>query len=96
MSKFGHFGPKSINFLILTKFCLYPVLKVLISNQTFVFENFKPKFPDFGVVSQKKNNFLILTKLHLPLFDRTDFNYKFEQKFQNVGLMGQNQSTRLG
>ena len=28
--KFGHFGPKSIDFLILTKFCMYPVLKVLI------------------------------------------------------------------
>ena len=39
MPKFGHFGPKSINFLILTKFCLYPILKVLISNLTLLFEN---------------------------------------------------------
>ena len=38
--KFGHFEPKSINFLILTKVCLYPISEVLISNLTFAFENF--------------------------------------------------------
>ena len=37
MPKFGYFGPKSINFLILTKFCLYPISKVLISNLAFAF-----------------------------------------------------------
>ena len=36
-SKFEHFRPKSINFLILTKFCLYVISKVLISNLTFAF-----------------------------------------------------------
>ena len=94
MHKLEHFGSKSINFLALTKFWLYPVSKVLISNQTFVFENFKPKLPNFGVVLQKKINFLILTKLHL--LNGSDFNYKFEQKSENVGLMGQNQSKCLG
>ena len=38
--KFAHFDPKNINFLILTKFCLNPISNVLISNLTFVFENF--------------------------------------------------------
>ena len=58
MPKPGHFGPKSINFLILMKFCLYPGSKVLISNQTFVFKNSKTKFPDFGVLSKKNPIFL--------------------------------------
>ena len=34
------FWVKSINFLILTKFCLYSISKILISNLTFVFESF--------------------------------------------------------
>ena len=44
--KFGHFEPKNINFLVLTKFCMYPISntklylypmsKVLISNLTFI------------------------------------------------------------
>ena len=37
MSKFWHFGSKSINLLILAKFWLYPILKVLISNLRFAF-----------------------------------------------------------
>ena len=52
-SKFGRFGPKGINFLILTKFCLHRISKVLISNQTFVFKNFNSKSPIFGVLGQK-------------------------------------------
>ena len=94
--KFRDFGPKGINFLILTKFGLQPVSKVLISNQIFVFKNFKPKSPNFGVSGQKSINFLILTKFHLPLFDGSDFNYMFKQKSKNMGLMQQNQSTHLG
>ena len=35
--KFEHFGPKRINFLILTKFSLYAISKVLISNLIFAF-----------------------------------------------------------
>ena len=37
---FGHFSPESINFLILTKFCLYSILRVWVSNLTFFFEIF--------------------------------------------------------
>ena len=69
---------------------MYLVSKELISYQTFVFKTFKPKSTNFGVSGQKTINFLMLTKLHLPLFDGSDFNYTFEQKSQNVGLMGQN------
>ena len=35
--KFEHCGPKSIKFLILTKFCLNAILDVLISKLTFTF-----------------------------------------------------------
>ena len=70
--KFRHFVSKNINFLILTKFCLYPVSKVLISK--FIFKN--PQILAFCA----KKNFLILTKLHLPLFDVSDFIHTFEQK----------------
>ena len=53
MPKSRHFGPKIINFLILTKFRMYPILKVLISNLTFVFESFEPKSPNLGTLGQK-------------------------------------------
>ena len=51
--KFGHFGLKLINVLILTKFPLYPISQVLISNLTFVFQNFEPKCPNVGLLVQK-------------------------------------------
>ena len=53
MTKFGYFGSISINFLIITKFWLYPFSKVLISNLTLISENFKPKRLDLGILSQK-------------------------------------------
>ena len=53
MPKFGYFGSISINFLILTKFCMYPISKVLISNLTLVFENFGLKCPNLGIFGQK-------------------------------------------
>ena len=53
MPKFEHFGPKGINFLILTKFCVYPILNVMLSNLSFVFENFEPKYPNLGIFGQK-------------------------------------------
>ena len=40
MPKFGHFGSKSINILILTKFRMYPISNVLILNLILVFQNF--------------------------------------------------------
>ena len=51
--KFRHFGPKSINFLILMKFRIFPILNVLISNLALVFENVEPKFPNMGIFGQK-------------------------------------------
>ena len=65
MFKFGYFESISINFLIITKFCLYPISKVLISNLTFAFENFKPKSPNFSILDRKNINLLLLTKFCL-------------------------------
>ena len=45
MPKFGHFESKSINFLILVKFRMYPISNVLISDITLVFE--KCQFSNF-------------------------------------------------
>ena len=68
---FRHFQPKGINFLIITILYLYPVSKVLISNQRFVFESFKPKSSNFGVLSQKKLNQLSnLNKITFTLIRR--------------------------
>ena len=57
MPKFWHFVPKSINFLILAKFRIYHISNVLISNLTLVFENFKHKFPNMGILGQKESSF---------------------------------------
>ena len=54
---YGHFGSKSIDVLILTKFCLYPIWKMLISNLTLVFEILEPKFFIMGIVGQKVSTF---------------------------------------
>ena len=53
-TKLGYFGPKSIDFLILTKFHLYLILMVLISSLSFVFENFEPKMSKLGHFVQSK------------------------------------------
>ena len=53
MLQAGHFGPASFNFLILTKFLMYPILNVLISNLSFTFENFESKCPSLGILGQK-------------------------------------------
>ena len=37
----------------------------------------------------KRYNIFNETILHLPLFNGSDFNYTFEQKSQNVRLIGQ-------
>ena len=57
MPKFEHFRPKSFNFLILTKFPMYPILNMQISNLSFVFENFEPKCPNLGIFDQKVSTF---------------------------------------
>ena len=50
-------GPKSIDLLILTKFRMYPILNVLISNLSLVFKHFVPKSPRFGILGQKVATF---------------------------------------
>ena len=70
MPKFGHFGSKSINFLILTKFCMYPISKVLTSNPTFVFKNFEHKSPNLGITNFKTN---FKKNSHIPYFDGANF-----------------------
>ena len=49
MANFGHFEPKRINVVILTKIHWYPIPEVIISNLTFVFQNFEHKCPNLGI-----------------------------------------------
>ena len=70
MPKFGHFGPKSINLLILTKFRQYHFSKVLISNLTLVFENFDANH-QIWVFWVKMYNFL--ENFPVPYFEGADF-----------------------
>ena len=70
---FGYFGPKSINFVILSKFCLYPISKVLISNLTFLFENVEPKSPYSGIWTKKYQLFDPKETLPVPYFQGADF-----------------------
>ena len=65
MPKFGYFGPKSINFLILAKFRMYAISNVLISNLDIGFQNFLAQIPIYGHVGWKRINFVILTKFHM-------------------------------
>ena len=53
--KFGYFGPRSINFLILPvpEHCLYPSLEMLDSNLTLFFKSFKPKYQNLRILGQK-------------------------------------------
>ena len=84
MPKFEHFGPKSINFPILTKFCLNPILTMLISNLIFVFENLTPnmKIPKYGHFGSK-----VSTKVfYIYLNSRLGISViTFEQIFADVG-----------
>lgn len=57
-AKFGYFGERSIKlFNLLTKFCLYFILKMLIWNLTLFFESFKPKCLYLGILGQKVSCF---------------------------------------
>ena len=54
MPIFGDFGPKSVNFLILAKFFMNPILNVLmISVLIFVFKNVEPKVPNLSILDEK-------------------------------------------
>ena len=53
--KYGYFEPKSINFLIFTKFSKYIISEVLISNLT-CFQKFRDQIPKFGHFGSKLFN----------------------------------------
>ena len=59
--KFRHFGPKSIDSLILSKFRMYPVSNVLISDLTLL-QTFWAQITKYGYFASKSFNFLALTK----------------------------------
>ena len=73
MPKFGYFGKRRINFLILTKFCLYPILKVLISNLALVLENFKPKCSNLEILGQNYLLFNFSKISYVLYFECADF-----------------------
>ena len=84
MPKFEHFWPKSINLLILTKFPMYPISKVLISNLSFVFKNVEPKSLNLGILGQR----VLISNLNKILtgscFEGADFKSDFRsRKFWN-------------
>ena len=54
MPKFGHFGPKVLNF-----YRMYPISNELISNLTLVFENCELKSLNMDILCQKGFNFLM-------------------------------------
>ena len=69
MPKFGYFGLKTVNFLIFTKFRMYPILNVLILNLSYVFENFEPKGPNLDTLGQEELTFNLNEILHVPYFE---------------------------
>ena len=72
--KCPYLGPKKFQLSnLLTKFCLKPILQVLISNLTLVLENFEPKFEKFGHFGANSINFQILTKFLMYPFRRDWF-----------------------
>ena len=73
----GLFGPKSINSLVLTKFRMCSISKVLISNLTLVFENFEPKCPNLSILGQRISNSSLNKVLPVPYFEGADFKSDF-------------------
>ena len=73
MPKLRHFRSKCTIFLMLTKFCLYTISKVLISNLTLVFKNVEPKYPNLDILGEK----VVISNLnkisHEPFFEGADF-----------------------
>ena len=76
-----HFRPKSINFLILAKFRMYPISMVVNSNLTLIFERFEPKSP----IEPKTINFLILMKFCLYPILRVQIS-NLTSVFENFGI----------
>ena len=77
--KFGHFGPKGINSLILAKFCLYSISKVLISNLTFASKMLSPK-PQIWAFLDKMHQLSNLNEI-LPVSYFEGANFKFDIRF---------------
>ena len=74
---------------------MYHILNVLISNLSFVFENFEPKIPNLGILSQKVSVFPILAKFHMsPILKVLILNLTlvfetFKPECPNLGILGQ-------
>ena len=78
------FWPKSIKLLILTKFPMYLISEVLISNLLFVFKNIEPKSLNLGILGQR----VLISNLNKILtgsnFEGADFKSDFRsRKFLN-------------
>ena len=67
------------------KFCLYPYYEGADFKSNICYRKFQTEITKFWRFGPKKINFLILTKVNLPLFNGSEFSYTFEQKSQNVG-----------
>ena len=95
--KYDHFKAKSTNFLVFTKFCMCTFSKVVISNLSFVFENFEPKSKNLDVLYQKVLTFNLNEILHLiskVFLLYLAFVFKnFEPKSQNLSIFGQKVSS---
>ena len=77
MHKLGLFGPNSINFLILTKFHMFPCYKGADFKSDIHFRKCRAHTPKFTHFEPKDIHFLILTKFCLSLFDTTLINFFF-------------------
>ena len=84
---------------LLTKFCLRPILKILIWHLTLFFQKFVAQMPKFGYFGQRSINFVILTKFCMHptskvlISNRTLIFENFEPKSPNLGILEQKVST---
>ena len=77
---FNPFGPKCMNFLILMKFYMYPILKVLISNLTLVSKFLSPN-PQIWAFWAKKYQLFHLNEI-LSVFNLEGADFKSDFRFQ--------------
>ena len=83
--KFGHFAPKRITFLVLTKFLMYLISKMLPSNLIFFFENFELNSPYSGILDQKYQLSNLNEVLPVPYFEGADLkSHIFLPKFWEI------------
>ena len=83
--KFGHFAPKRITFLVLTKFLMYLISKMLPSNLIFFFENFELNSPYSGILDQKYQLSNLSEVLPVPYFEGADLkSHIFLSKFWEI------------